>query len=337
MIQKAELAPKLQRAVAQLLGPPGDIGDLRRLTAGATKTTWMFDAQTGAKTEALVLQLSNSPAAATDKDPPRLPRVSARDDAALLVAAARADVPSPPLRAVLTPDFELGDGYIMDYVPGETIPRRILREPCFAPLRSSFAAQCGEILARIHAMDPASLPFLAPFDAGRQIALYRDVYDSIGYPVPALEVGFRWASDHVPNANRTMVVHGDFRMGNLICGDDCIRAVLDWELACLGDPIQDLGWLCVRTWRFGGSGPVGGVGQRAELLSAYERAAAVAVHPAHLRFWEGWGSIKWAVMCLIKGRAYRADPAERTVEAFAIGRRMEEPIHDFLEFLTGKD
>jgi aminoglycoside phosphotransferase (APT) family kinase protein len=263
--------------------------------------------------------------------------VAARHDAALLIAAREAGVPAPPVRAVLTPEFGLGEGYLMDFVPGETIPRRILREACFTTLRDSFASQCGEIAARIHSMDAASLPFLERFDARRQIELYRHVYESYDLPIPALEVAFHWAESHAPEPVCATVVHGDFRIGNLICAEDRIRSVLDWELACLGDPMQDLGWLCVRTWRFGGPGAVGGIGSREDLFSAYERASNTAVDPARVRFWEGWGSVKWAVMCLVKGRAHRRDASERTVEAFAIGRRMEEPIHDFLEFISSKN
>jgi len=109
--------------------------------------------------------------------------------------------------------------------------------------------------------------------------------------------------------------------------------VLDWELAHIGDPMQDLGWLCVKTWRFGGAEPVGGIGRRSDLFTAYERAAGMAVGPAQVRFWEVWGCVRWAVMCMVKGLAHRRDPAQRTVEALAIGRRMEEPLFDFLELL----
>jgi aminoglycoside phosphotransferase (APT) family kinase protein len=122
-------------------------------------------------------------------------------------------------------------------------------------------------------------------------------------------------------------------MGNLICSEQRVQAVLDWELACCGNPMQDLGWLCVRTWRFCGAHPVGGIGQRADLFAAYERASGMAVDPAQVRFWEVWGSIRWAVMCLIKALAHRGDGSRPTVESLAIGRRMEEPLFDFLEFL----
>ena len=334
MSDPGKIAAKIGDAVARVIGPPGEVHELRRLTAGATKATWTFRSQVGDAMIPLVLQVSDARSQTT---PHTLPRVAPRHDAALIRAAAESGVPAPLVRAVLTPEFGLGEGYLMDFVAGETIPRRILREPRFAPLRETFASQCGEILARIHSMNAASLPFLDPLDGRRQIETYRAVYESYDIPIPALEAALLWAEKHAPSPTRTTVVHGDFRIGNLICGEDRIQAVLDWELACLGDPMQDLGWLCVRTWRFGGADPVGGIGSREELFSAYERASQTVVDPARVRFWEGWGSVKWAIMCLVKGQAHRREPSERTVEAFAIGRRMEEPIHDFLEFLSGKD
>lgn len=337
MNPSADIAAKLQEAVVRFLGSPGDIFDLRRLTAGATKATWAFTAQIGNTRQSLILQISTpglrENADPTKVTPSRFWKLSGTDDAAMLLAAGNAGVPAPSVRAVLTPDCGLGEGCITDFVPGETIARRILREPRFAALRQNFAALCGEILARIHAIDTAATPFLVTLNGAQQIALYRDIYDSHDYPVPAIEVGFRWAADHLPVSARSTVTHGDFRMGNLICGEQRIHAVLDWELAFIGDPMQDLGWLCVKTWRFGGKEPVGGIGRRGDLIAAYERASGMRVDPAQVRFWEGWGCIRWAIMCLSKGLAHRNDPTQRTVEAFAIGRRMEEPLFDFLEFL----
>ncbi len=338
MTPPADFTAKLHDAIVRHLGPPGDILDLRRLTAGATKATWSFSAEIGDTRQPLILQLSTSqsrnenPGAA----PRKLPTLSGQYDVALIQAAAKAGVPVPRVRVVLTPNCGLGEGCITDFVPGETIARRILREPRFVPLRENFAAQCGEILARVHAMEASSVPFLSVLPGARQIVLYREVYDSFDHPVPAIEVGFRWAEDHLPANARTAVTHGDFRMGNLICGDERIRAVLDWELAHVGDPMQDLGWLCVKTWRFGGKEPVGGIGKREDLFAGYERASGIPVNREHVRFWEAWGCIRWAIMCMSKGLAHRRDSAQRTVEAFAIGRRMEEPLFDFLEFLREK-
>ena len=330
-------ARKLAAAVARRVGEPGTIADLKRLTGGATKETWLFSARVGDESVPLVLQLSTPRAPLSVDDAlAALPRVVGEDDAALMIAAAAAGVPAPPIRAVLTPEDGLGAGYIMAFVPGETIARRILREPQFAPLRARFAEECAAILARIHRLDAAGLPFLQSCGAAEQIALYRRVYDALGHPQPVIELGLRWAERHQPPRRRAVVVHGDFRLGNLICGEERIAAVIDWELAIVGDPVQDLGWLCVKTWRFGWPAPVGGIGTRTALLAAYERAGGMAVDPAELRFWEAFGSIKWAVMCLMKGLEHRRT-GKRSLEQLAIGRRMEEPLHDFLELLEGRD
>jgi aminoglycoside phosphotransferase (APT) family kinase protein len=329
-------AGKLRAAVARLMGPPGDITELRRLTGGATKTTYAFNAAVGGAVSPFVMQLSGQRAVVAGEPLAELPRVTGKDDAALMLAAARAGVPTPPVRAVLTDVFERA-GYIMDFVPGETIARRILREPGFAPLRAGFAAQCGEILGKIHAIDRADLPFLQPFDAPAQVDLYRRVFESYDHPMPALDLGFRWAADHVPATRRSTVVHGDFRMGNLICDAERIVAVIDWEVSHLGDPMEDLGWVCVKTWRFGGKSPVGGIGRREDLFAAYERATGIPVVPSDVRFWEIFGSVKWAVMCMMKGYSHRRAGGERTVEQHAIGRRMEEPTYDFLQLLAGED
>ncbi|HYM01667.1 MAG TPA: phosphotransferase family protein [Stellaceae bacterium] len=337
MTEQENLRAKLGAAVARHLGNPGDISDLKRLTGGATKATWSFSARIGDDTVPLVVQLSRPRASLAADDPlAELPRVVGRDDAAMMIAAAAAGVPAPPVRATLTPEDGLGPGVVMGFVAGETIARRILREERFAPLRRGFAAQCGVILGRIHAMDRAPLSFLKLFGAAENIALYRRVFDACDHPQPVIELGLRWAEDHVPDQRRSTVVHGDFRLGNLICGTEDIRAVIDWEIGALGDPLQDLGWLCVRTWRFGGRAPVGGIGSRADLFAAYERATGTVVDPAHVRFWEAFGSIKWAIMCLMKGQEHRRT-GKRTVEQQAIGRRMEEPLHDFLQLLAGED
>jgi aminoglycoside phosphotransferase (APT) family kinase protein len=123
-------------------------------------------------------------------------------------------------------------------------------------------------------------------------------------------------------------------MGNLITGENGIRCVLDWELAQTGDPMQDLGWLCIRTWRFGGHAPVGGIGAREELYTTYENASGYSVEPKHARFWEAFGNVKWAVDCLRLGMR---GVEEGTIERSAIGRRIEESLWDFFNLIEGRD
>jgi len=196
------------------------------------------------------------------------------------------------------------------------------------------ARQCGEILAAIHRIDPAGLPFLMNQDAAAHIAAHRHILNHYGFRLPALELALRWAEQNVPRRQRHTVVHGDFRTGNLITGEEGIRCVLDWELAQTGDPMQDLGWLCIRTWRFGGAAPVGGFGSREDLYTAYESAGGYRVEPSHARFWEAFGNVKWAVDCLRLGMR---GIEEGSIERSAIGRRIEEPLWDFFNLIEGRE
>jgi len=325
---------KLEAAVRRHLGAPGEVRALVRLTGGATKATWSFDAVVGTATLPLILQ--QTPPERLGSTPGRgAVGLHGAHDAALLEAARAAGVPAPRVRIVLDPDDDLGEGTVTERVAGETLGRKINTDARFAAARPQLAAQCGSILAAIHRIDPTGLDFLTEQPAPAQLAMYRTLADACDHPLPAVELGLRWVAEHLPPARRTSVVHGDFRNGNLIVGDDGVRCVLDWELAQLGDPMLDLGWLCVKTWRFGGPHPVGGFGHRDELFRAYEQAGGGPVDPAHVRFWEAFGCVKWALMCVQKGLG-DLQGGRRTVEAVAIGRRIEEPLLDFLDLITGR-
>ena len=256
--------------------------------------------------------------------------LSGSEDAAVQRAAAAAGIAVPHVRFIVALDGGESLGVVTDLVVGESLGRAVVTAPALAEARQVFAAQCGQNLAKLHAMDAAALPFLKDLGPARQVEIYRRIYESFDHPQPALELGLRWSEDHLPDQAERCVVHGDFRNGNMIVDATGIAAILDWEIAHLGDPMADLGWLCVNTWRFGGADPVGGVGQRADLFAAYEQAGGRPVDPDHVRFWEGFGCIRWAIICMMKGQAYRRDGA-LDLEAAAIGRRTEEPLHDFLQ------
>jgi aminoglycoside phosphotransferase (APT) family kinase protein len=324
---------KLEAAIARHLGAPGEVRELVRLTGGATKVTWSFDAVVGTATLPLILQ--QTPPERLAAPDGATAGIHGAQEAALLEAARRAGVPAPRVRIVLSPGDDLGEGTVTERFAGETLGRKINTDAQFATVRPSLAAQCGSILAATHRIDATGLDFLVEQTARDQLATYRALADAYDHPLPALELGLRWVAENLPRAPRTCVVHGDFRNGNLIVGDDGVRCVLDWELAHRGDPMLDLGWLCVKTWRFGGPLPVGGFGHRDELFLAYERAGGGSVDPAHVRFWEAFGCVKWALMCMHKGLGYLRG-ARGNVEAVAIGRRIEEPLLDFLDLITGK-
>jgi aminoglycoside phosphotransferase (APT) family kinase protein len=326
-----EVTSRLQAAVVRHIGQPGTIYNFQRLTGGANRTTISFDADVNGHRLELVVQFSTM---VTDPVAGVTPEVETADQARLMIAAQRAGAPAPKVLAILEPADILGQGYIAGRVAGETLGPRIIRDDRFAAARKIMARQCGEILAAIHRIAPTQVPFLMSQDAAAHVAAHRHVVDHYAFRLPALELALRWVEQNVPRHQRHTVVHGDFRTGNLITGEEGIRCVLDWELAQTGDPMQDLGWLCIRTWRFGGAGPVGGFGAREDLYTAYETAGGYGVDPSHARFWEAFGNVKWAVDCLRLGMR---GIEEGSVERSAIGRRIEEPLWDFFDLIEGRD
>jgi aminoglycoside phosphotransferase (APT) family kinase protein len=326
-----ELAMRLQAVVAERIGKPGTLHDLQPLTGGANRQTVAFEADIDGRRAPLIVQLG-----VETPDPVSgiAPEVRPSEQAYLMIAAAEIGVPAPPVRAILEPSDGLGEGYVTERVEGETLGPRIIRDDRYAAARLVMARQCGEILAAIHRIDGAKVPFLMSQPPAAHIAAHRAIVDRYGLRLPALELGFRWAAEHAPKDVRHTVVHGDFRMGNLIVDEDGVRCVLDWELAQTGDPMQDLGWLCIRTWRFGGIQPVGGFGSREDLFAAYEKASGYLVEPAHVRFWEAFGNLKWAIHCLRLGSR---GIDNNDIERCAIGRRIEEPLWDFLNLIEARD
>ncbi len=255
----------LARVIERFVERPVEVGDLRRYSGGASRETWAVDATDGhGELHELVLR----------RDPATQSSAANRaTEYALLSAAGACGVPVPRVRALLRDDDGLGAGFLMDRVAGETIARRILRDAEYQGARAVLAEQAGAIAARIHRVGTDALPDLPVLPAEDQIAQQRALLDAFDEPHPAFELGLRWLERHVPAAGRPpALVHGDYRNGNFIVGPDGIRAVLDWELAHLGDPVEDLGWLCVKSWRFGNADQVaGGFGALADLLAAYRR------------------------------------------------------------------
>src|SRR5271168_3912132 len=330
-----DFADRLRIAVARHIGSPGTIHDLQRLTGGANKTTWSFDAEVDGARRPFILQLAST--RFIDESNPiaiASPHLTAEEDARLMIAAVKANVPAPRVCAILEPADGLGPGYVTERVAGETLATRILREERFAGARATMAKQCGTILAAIHSIPVAEVPFLMKLTPAEHIAAQRRIIEYYGFHSPALELGLKWAEQHVPRNARHSVVHGDFRAGNFIVGEEGIRLVLDWEIGQSGDPMQDLGWVCVKTWRFGGKQPVGGFGTREDLFESYEKASGHSVDTAHVRFWEAYGSVRWGIGCFSMGTR---GIEEVGIERCAIGRRIEEPLWDFFNLIEGRD
>jgi aminoglycoside phosphotransferase (APT) family kinase protein len=248
--------------------------------------------------------------------------------------AYEAGVPSPRVLHVLQPQDDLGTGFIMQRVEGETIARKILRDEKFASARPLLARQLGKVAAGIHSLPASKLPKLRRMTAAKEIAELERDYRSFDWPRPVFELALRWLRDRDPGPSQQVtLVHGDFRHGNLVIGPDGLRAVLDWELAHTGDPMEDLGWICVNSWRFGEiDKPVGGFGTREELFAGYQ-AAGRRVDAERVKFWEVMGTLRWGVMCCGMMQRFRIGP-EHSIERAMIGRRSSETEIDLLRLLA---
>lgn len=319
---------ELGHALAGLLADPGGDGPARvdglhRLTGGASRDTWAFDVvdATGNR-RPLILQRIRPGLAMGG------PSLATED--ALLRAAERVGVPVPTVvaDAASAAPF-VGEARVTAHVDGETLGPRIVRDERYTAARAHLAAQCGRALAAVHSINPAEVAGLEPVDT---LGRLREGLDLLGEARPAFELALRWLAAHRPPPGPVSVVHGDFRVGNLIVDESGLRAVLDWELAHLGDPLEDLGWLCVRAWRFGGSGEVGGVAPLADLLAAYGEARGVEVDPEDVRWWIAAGTLTWGLICAVQARRH-LDGHVRSVELATIGRRVCETEYDLLQLL----
>lgn len=330
-LDKARLAAVIARAVGQ----PGTVITLTPITGGATKHTYVLVADVGGGRQRFVLQLSTA-SGPGDKAASLTPRLSADQDAQLMLAAQAQGVAVPNVRAILRPEDGLGAGYLTDFVEAQALGRTIVLDATFASAREALVGQCGASLAAIHRIPLAEHGYLRHYPARAQIEAYTGLVDHYGLRSPELEYALAWARTHVPEQRAHGVVHGDFRMGNLMTDATGLRCVLDWESAHAGDPMQDLGWICMRTWRFGGAGTVAGIASREALFAAYEAAGGLPVDAQAVRFWEAWGNVKWAIAAMRKGLRFR-DGVPPTLEQCAIGRRMEEPLWDFFRLIAGED
>ncbi|MGV3759551.1 MAG: phosphotransferase family protein [Actinomycetota bacterium] len=303
-------------------GLDGTVEGLRRLSGGASRETWSLELVAG-RTRPLILQRVRP---GTVSSGPGM-----TGEAALMRAAADLGVPVPTVVADDAGEALGAPCIVTERLEGETIARKLLRDDEWATARSRLVTQAGAALAAIHRIDPAVVPEMT---GGDQLQQLRELLDGFDRPLPAFELGLRWLDAHRPPSPRTTVVHGDFRLGNLFVDREGLAGVLDWELAHIGDPVEDLGWYCVRAWRFGSPLPAGGMGTREELLEAYEAAGGGAVDPEVLRWWEVLGTLKWGLICVLQAQVHLSG-ASRSVELATIGRRVCENEWDVLGLLPG--
>ncbi len=329
-----------EEALAALLARefPGFVSllECQQLSAGASQETYRIRMATKDGEEQFALRRCQPTAGGASS----VGRITLADEAALFRAAAGGGIPGPEVRYVLQAGDDLGEGFLMQWLDGETLGQRIVHSEELAGVRPGLARECGEILGRLHALDLEQhglgdrLPVVEPAQLVQETwALYRD----LDVPVPMIDYAWRWLNQNLPENPRCTLVHGDFRNGNLMVTPRGINAVLDWELAHVGDPVRDLGWLCVNSWRFGNATlPVGGFGEIDDLLAGYESTSGVAVTRPEVTFWQVFGSFWWAMATLQMADAWRSG-ATPSLERPVIGRRSSEAQMDCVNLLIPGD
>ena len=313
------LASALASRLQTLWGTEAQVAGVRPLPGGASGESWDVRLRTAGGAERSLILLREAGGRA------RYPDQKVAVEAAAMSAARAAGVPVAEIY-----DYgagPLGQGYLlMERLDGETIPRRLLRDEAYAAVRPGLARRLGEVLARIHQVDPGSVRDLPRVDALGQVT---EQYQAFAEPRPAVELGLRWLAGHRPAPAADALVHGDFRTGNLMVGPDGLHGVLDWELVHRGDPRQDLGWLCTKAWRFGSARPVGGFGARADLMAGYAAGGGTPPDEETQRWWELYGTVRWALLCRRQAERYLTGE-EPSIELAVLGRRVCEQEYDIL-------
>ena len=316
------MTDELADVLRPILGDDVVVENLHTLTGGASRTTYSFDAVTAAERRRLILR-----SAPVDN------RFAGMElEAAVQEAAAEAGAPVPHIVIASNSVAALGNPFLIcDEVAGETIVRRIQRSLDDTG-RAALLEQCAQALAAIHRArtDAAGLV------ERDEVAEWRQRLDELGDTTATFEWAFRWLEANRPPPSAPRLVHGDFRMGNLIVDGSTLAAVLDWEAVHIGEIYEDLAWFCVRAWRFGAPAELaaGGLGSIEDFITAYERAGGTPVDRAALLWWQVLGTLKWGIICRYQAERHLSGQT-RSVELATIGRRVCENEWDVLDLLEG--
>ncbi len=313
-----KFATDLAHFVRRVLGRNGELENLHRLTGGANMESWSFDYDG----KGYVLRRSPSAELMAGR------AYGHNVEAAVVRAAFAAGVKAPEIVGEIEQSDHLGTGYLMRRVEAEVSPAKILANPPLALL-----TDCARELAAIHAVPIGALPALPSPEIATLLGDLKQKFIVYGGDRPVMALAFKWLEDHLPTPVKPVLVHGDFRLGNIMSDANGLAAVLDWELAHLGDRHQDLAFGCINSWRFGHiDRPAFGVGTLEELWASYERESGVTVDPERFRWWLVYSTLWWGICCLQMADIWRSG-LDAGLERAVIGRRASETEVDLLMLL----
>jgi aminoglycoside phosphotransferase (APT) family kinase protein len=326
-IEDVAVREALARYLMNALGA-GQVAVLNaaKLGGGAIQENWSVDLEVTGGSKAGVQRL------VLRTDAPSGVAVSHTrgDEFRLLEAAHQAGVTVPEPFLLCEDKSVIGTPFcLMARVEGVALGSKIVKDTALGGDREALVERLGEELARIHTMTPDShsFPFLAPPPdnpglAG--VAALRRYLDDLERPQPGLEWGLRWLERHANPADEIVLVHHDFRTGNLMLTPEGLSAILDWEFAGWSEPHEDIGWFCAMCWRFGARDKAaGGLGSRESFYRGYRRASGREIDPARVYYWEAFAHARWAVIALQQGDRYLRG-GEKTLDLALTGRRAPE-------------
>jgi aminoglycoside phosphotransferase (APT) family kinase protein len=313
----ADVREALQQSLSALLGREVEISEPVLLAGGASKEAWSVDAD-GER-----LLVRRAAVGVIHRH-----TLSLLDEYSVLEAAYEAGVKVPRPYGYI-PDLDEREAFVMERLDGETIGRRIVRREELARARAALPVEMAEEIAKIHAIPASRLPFLPTTRLERMV----DELDEVGEPHPAIELGLLWLREHRPPEREPVVVHGDYRIGNLVVRQEGLAGVLDWEFAHLDDPVRDLAFSLVRAWRFGvPQNRLGGVGPVEPYVERYNELTGRDVTPAELDYWELAGNVGWAIGCLTQMQRHLSG-LDRSVELAILGRLGAEVEYEIVDLL----
>ena len=245
--------------------------------------------------------------------------------------------PVPEIIMEFSEDAEIGEGYVMQSVGGETIPRKILRDDSYKNIRNKLPYEIGKSLAQIHKTRLEKLQDLEKITFSESLEKLFIIYESFDQPQPVFDLAFKWLENQKILDYEEVLVHGDYRFGNFIISEKKLESIIDWELAHIGNPMEDLGWLCVRSWRFGNVNKrAAGLGDVDELIAGYEANSKIKIDKSQLDMWQLYGSLKWGIICMVQTFAHLSG-AVKSLEKAAIGRRVSETEFDLMNMIKNQN
>ncbi len=311
------LAPRLG-------GRDVSVSGMQRIPGGASRETWMFDvrwtdAAGDAQTAEYILQKDASMGLVESERP---------QEFAVYQTMFEAGIPVPRPLWLEAGREVLGEPFmIMDRLREIEASPATLLSPAYAEVRHDVGIHMYEILGAIHRVkwqgtevEVAIEAPTAETTAEREVAYWEDIVNRHELsPQPIARAAIRWLrANPPPPAQRLSVVHGDYRVGNVLYRTSGkIAGVVDWEMSHLGDPLEDLAWSFNETWQWARDGRMGGIIDQAEAIAIYEAASGIDVDMEALHWWDVFNGVKAQGIWVTSADAYQSSGSNEPVLAGA--------------------